>query len=400
MAALDPYVTDWLDLVFRWFHVIAAIVWIGTSFYFVALDNHLRPPEEERDRERGVGGESWEIHGGGFYRIEKFRVAPHTLPEPLHWFKWEAYWTWLSGFTLFVVLYYLQAHANLIDPSIARLSTAEAVGASVGLLAAAWIVYDVLCRTVGRRSELALALSILGLVTGTSYGVTHLFAARAAYLQVGAMLGTIMVANVFFVIIPAHWELVRAKEAGREPDPAANVRGKQRSVHNNYLTLPVLFSMLAGHFPFTYGHAHSWAILVCLMVIGAWIRHYFNRRHAGQTLWWIPVAAAAGIAGVAVWIRPASTPAATGQPVSFARIRAIVEQRCTFCHSQQPKSMEFTTAPLGIRLDTPQEIAARAAAIETVAVESHTMPLGNATHMTDAERRLLGSWIRQGAKIP
>ena len=399
-SALDPYATGWLDLVFRWFHVTAAIVWIGTSFYFVALDNHLRPPEEERDRERGVGGETWEIHGGGFYRVEKFRVAPPTLPEPLHWYKWEAYWTWISGFVLFVVLYYLQAHTSLIDPAVAHLSTAEAVGSSVGLLAAAWVVYDVLCRTVGRRSELALGLVVLGLVTATAYGVTHLFAPRAAYLQVGAMLGTIMVANVSSVIIPAHWELVRAKEAGREPDPAANARGKQRSIHNNYLTLPVLFSMLAGHFPFTYGHAHSWAILVCLMVIGAWIRHYFNMRHAGKTLWWIPVTAAAGIAGVAVWIRPPSTPAATGPAVTFAQIAPIVEKRCAFCHSQQPKSSQFTSAPKGIRFDTPQEISSQSAAILTVAVESRVMPLGNLTHMTDGERRLLGVWIREGAKIP
>ncbi len=400
-AALDPYVTGWLDLVFRSFHVVAAIVWIGTSFYFVALDNHLLPPEEERDRERGVGGETWEIHGGGFYRVEKFQVAPHTLPEPLHWYKWEAYWTWISGFVLFVVLYYFQAHTSLIDPAVAHLSTAEAVGSSLALLAAAWVVYDALCRTVGRRSELALGLAVLGVVTAAAFGVTHLYAPRAAYLQVGAMLGTIMVANVFFVIIPAHWELVRAKEAGRDPDPAANVRGKQRSIHNNYLTLPVLFSMLAGHFPFTYGHAHSWAILVCLMVIGAWTRHYFNRRHAGKTLWWIPVTAAAGIALVAVWIRPPSTPAAAGQaPVAFARARLIVLERCAFCHSERPKSTQFTTAPKGIRFDTPQEIAAQASAILTVAVESRVMPLGNLTRMTEAERRLLGAWIRQGAKIP
>ncbi len=398
-AGVDPYLVDWLDLAFRWFHVIAAIVWIGTSFYFVALDNHLLPPEEERDRERGVGGETWEIHGGGFYRVEKFRVAPHALPEPLHWYKWEAYWTWLSGFALFTVLYYLQPHTYLIDRSVANLSTAEAVGASIAMLAAAWVVYDVLCRTVGRRSEAALALCVLGLVAGTAYGVTHLFAARAAYLQVGAMLGTIMAANVFFVIIPAHWELVRAKEAGREPDPAANVRGKQRSVHNNYFTLPVLFSMLAGHFPFTYGHAHSWAILVCLMVIGAWIRHYFNRRHAGKTLWWIPVTAAAALAGIAIWIRPASAPASAAQTVPFAQVQPIVLERCAFCHSLHPRSTQFTSAPLGIRLDTPQEIASQAAAIEAVAVQLRTMPLGNATHMTDAERQLLGVWIRQGAKI-
>jgi uncharacterized membrane protein len=394
LTLLDPYVTGWLDLVFRWFHVAAAIVWIGTSFYFVALDNHLESAEKRDD----LAGDTWEIHGGGFYRIEKYRVAPRELPEPLHWFKWEAYWTWLSGFTLFVVLYYLQAHEMLIDPSVANVSTAEAVGASVGMLAAAWIVYDALCRTIGKRSELALALVILALVTGTSYGVTQLFAARAAYLQVGAMLGTIMAANVFFVIIPAHRELIRAKEAGREPDPAANVRGKQRSVHNNYFTLPVLFSMLAGHFPFTYGHAHSWAILVCLMVIGAWIRLYFNRRHAGQTLWWIPLTAAAGIAGLAVWIRPAAAPA-SGATVTFTQVQPIVQARCAYCHSLHPQSPQFTTAPRGIRLETPREIAAQAAAIEVVAVQTHTMPLGNATHMTNEERQLLGAWIAQGAKI-
>jgi uncharacterized membrane protein len=391
---LSPYVTDWLDLVFRWFHVIAGIVWIGTSFYFVALDNHLEPVDGRDD----LAGDTWEIHGGGFYRIEKYRVAPQRLPEPLHWFKWEAYWTWISGFTLFVVLYYFQAHATLIDPTIANVSTLQAVGASIGLLIAAWLVYDALCRTVGRRSEAAIAACILALVAGTAYGVTHLFAARAAYLQVGAMLGTIMVANVFFVIIPAHRELIRAKEAGREPDPAANVRGKQRSVHNNYFTLPVLFAMLAGHFPFTYGHAHSWAILLCLMVIGAWIRHYFNRRHAGQTLWWIPLTAALGIAGLAIWIRPPST-SASGPAVAFTQVRSIVQQRCAYCHSLNPQSTTYTTAPQGIRFDTPQEIASQAALIQAVAVQSKLMPLNNKTNMTDAERRLLGTWIAQGAKI-
>jgi uncharacterized membrane protein len=209
-----------------------------------------------------------------------------------------------------------------------------------------------------------------------------------------------MTANVWFYVVPSQRELVAASRAGRAQEPALSYRAKQRSIHNNYLTLPVLFSMLAGHFPFTYGHAHSWAILVCLMVIGAWIRHYFNTRHAGKTLWWIPVTAAAGIAGLAVWIRPPSTPAATGPAVTFAQIAPIVEKRCTFCHSQQPKSSQFTSAPKGIRFDTPQEISSQSAAILTVAVESRVMPLGNLTHMTDGERRLLGGWIRQGAKIP
>jgi len=232
--------------------------------------------------------------------------------------------------------------------------------------------------------------------------VTHLFSARAAYLQVGAMLGTIMVANVFFVIIPAHWELVRAKEAGREPDPAANARGKQRSIHNNYLTLPVLFAMLSNHFSFTYGHAHSWAILVCLMVIGAWVRHYFNLRHRGRTLWWIPVTAALALAGVAVWIRPASSPASTGSSahVTFAVARAIVAQRCAVCHSAQPTEPGFSAPPKGIAFDTPQEIQAQAQLILQQAVVQQTMPLGNLTHMSQAERASLGAWIRQGAKIP
>ena len=399
VVAVDPYLLDWLDLAFRFLHVIAAIVWIGTSFYFVALDNHLLPPAEERDRERGVGGETWEIHGGGFYRVEKFQVAPHTLPEPLHWYKWEAYWTWLSGFALFTVLYYLQPHTYLIDSSVANLSAAAAILASIGLLAAGWIVYDVLCRTVAKRSEAALAVCMLALVTGTAYGVTHLFAGRAAYLQVGAMLGTIMVANVFFVIIPAHRELVRAKEAGREPDPAANARGKQRSVHNNYFTLPVLFAMLSDHFSFTYGHAHSWAILVCLMAIGAWVRHYFNLRHRGRTLWWIPVTAALALAGIAVWLRPAST-AASSAPVPFAAARAIVTQRCAACHSAHPSAAGFSSPPKGIAFDTPQQIQAKAQLILQQAVVQRTMPLGNVTHMTPDERATLGAWIRQGAKIP
>jgi len=397
VLAVDPYAADWLDLVFRWFHVTAAIVWIGTSFYFVALDNHLTEPRDGRDRERGVGGETWEIHGGGFYRVEKYRVAPPRLPTPLHWFKWEAYWTWISGFVLFVVLYYLQPHTYLLDPTVSSLSTWEAITISIGGLALGWIVYDVLCRVV--RNEAVLALLVLGGVTATAYGASHLFAPRAAYLQVGAMLGTIMVANVFFVIIPAHRELISAKEEGREPDPAANARGKRRSVHNNYFTLPVLFAMLADHFPFTYGHAHAWLILVCLMVIGAWIRVYFNNRHAGRTLWWIPLTAAAAVAGLAVWLRPPSPPAASAAAaVPFSQVFAIVQERCAYCHSLHPRSSQFTTAPMGILFDTTQQIASQAQLIKTVAVDSTLMPFGNVTHMTPAERRLLGDWIAAGAK--
>ena len=397
LLALDPYVTDWLNLLGRWLHVVAGIVWIGSSFYFIALDNHLRPPQDEREREAGIGGETWEIHGGGFYNIKKYLVAPRVLPETLHWFKWEAYTTWLSGFALMIVLYYLNADTYLIDKSVADLSTGEAVAISIGLLAAAWLVYDVLCRLLASK-PFVLATILLGLITLAAWGISHLFSGRAMYLQIGAMLGTMMVGNVFFVIIPAHWELVRAKQAGREPDPAANARGKLRSVHNNYLTLPVVFTMLSNHFPFTYGHSYSWLILVVLLVIGAWVRHFFNLRHLGRTVWWIPASAAIAIAVLAILIRPQSQSSAGTPTVSFAQVARIVDQRCAACHSQHPTKVD--AAPRGIKLDTPEEIKAQATAIEQQAVQTQAMPLGNVTGMTRAERDLLGRWIAQGARLP
>ena len=381
---MDPYANEWLSFLARWLHVVAGIVWIGTSFYFVALDNHLRDDE------------AWEVHGGGFYRIQKFTPAPPRLPDVLHWFKWEAYTTWLSGFALFVFLYYFNASTYLVqlgDP----LGTGWAIAVSIALLAVAWLVYDVLCRLV--RNDLWVAAAMLGLTTLAAWGCSELFAPRAAYLQVGAMLGTIMVANVFFVIIPAHRELIRAKEAYREPDPAPGLEAKRRSVHNNYLTLPVVFAMLSNHFPTAYGHSYSWLVLVALMAIGAWIRLFFNLHHAGRNAWWILVTAAAGIAVVAVAIRPSSGPAGAvaAAPVPFARAQAIVQERCVPCHSAHPTRVD--AAPLGVELDTAAEMHARAADIQRVAVDSQVMPLGNATKMTPAERAALAAWIRAGAKI-
>ncbi|MGH3026912.1 MAG: urate hydroxylase PuuD, partial [Gaiellaceae bacterium] len=275
LLALSDYWWGWGNLLFRWLHVIAAIAWIGASFYFIALDNHLTAPKDPVDANRGVGGEAWEVHGGGFYRVEKFRVAPERLPEPLHWFKWEAYTTWLSGFGLFIVVYYSHATSYLIDTSVADLSAWQAIAISIAGLVLAWLVYDGLCRAFA-NDEAVLAVLVFGFVCLAAWGASNLFAARAAYLQVGAMIGTVMVGNVFFVIIPAHWKLVRAKEAGVEPDPRWNRAGKTRSVHNNYLTLPVVFAMLSNHFPFTYGHSNAWIVLVVLMAIGAIVRHYFN----------------------------------------------------------------------------------------------------------------------------
>jgi uncharacterized membrane protein len=396
---MDPYANEWLDFLARWLHVIAGIVWIGTSFYFVAADNHLRTPEDSEDARRGVAGEEWEIHGGGFYQVQKYRVAPPKLPEPLHWFKWEAYTTWLSGFALLIVLYYVNARTYLVDPSVADLTPTEAILISIGLLVAAWIVYDTLCRAVS--NQLVVALAMIALTTVAAWACSRLFSARASYIQVGAMLGTIMVANVFFVIIPAHHKLLRAMKAGQEPDPTPGIRAKQRSVHNNYLTLPVLFAMLSPHFPSTYGHSYSWLILVVMMLIGAWIRLFFNLRQIGYNVWPIPLTAALAIAGVAIAIRPQSSGGAaaleTSRVVPFARAQAIVEERCVPCHSSHPTRTD--SAPLGIAFDTPQQIKARAGLIEQAAVTTTVMPLGNVTGMTRAERALLGAWIRQGARI-
>ena len=274
-SVLDPYVSDWLDLLLRWLHVIAAMAWIGTSFYFVLLDSSLRAPRSPDDVKDGVGGELWEVHGGGFYHVKKYRVAPPKLPEHLAWFKWEAYTTWLSGFGLMVVLYYFEARAHLIDPAVADLTPAQAVGISIGLLVAAWLVCDVLCRALVAHEGI-LAATLVAATAVATWGCSELFAPRAAFLQVGAMLGTVMAANVLFNIIPAHWELIRAKQDGREPDPRPAFVAKQRSVHNNYLTLPVLLTMLAGHAAFLYETTRPWLVLFALMLLGAWARLFFN----------------------------------------------------------------------------------------------------------------------------
>jgi uncharacterized membrane protein len=369
--------------------VIAGIVWIGTSFYFVALDNHLGQP---RIAEPDVAGESWEIHGGGFYRMSKYRVAPDELPEPLHWFKWEAYTTWLSGFGLLVVLYYFDADTYLIDKSVADIPVAAAIVVSLLGLAAAWVIYDVACMLI--KSDVLVGLILVAMVVVSAYGAGQVFSPRAAYLQVGAMLGTIMAANVLFNIIPAHWELIRAKEAGREPDPAPALEAKRRSVHNNYLTLPVVFTMISNHFAFTYESDHAWAVLVALMAIGAWIRHFFNLRHAGRTVWWIPVTAVLAAVLLAVAIQPdeggGSVPA---RAVTDDQAQAIVQQRCVPCHSENPTQEGFSSAPGGITFDTIAETKSRADAIEQQAVQTNAMPLGNATGMTDQERETLGAWI-------
>jgi len=394
------YLLDWANLLVRWLHVTVAIAWIGTSFYYIALDLHLLPPKDPAADAAGVGGEVWEIHGGGFYRVEKYRVAPPSLPSPLHWFKWEAYTTWLSGFTLLVVLYYANASTYLIDPSVANVSPLLGVAISVGILLVGWFVYDGLCRLLeGNDRLLALALAVV--IVLAAYGTSRLFSARAGYLEVGAMIGTWMAANVRFIIIPGQQELVAAKQAGREPDPLPGLRGKQRSVHNNYLTLPVVFAMLSNHFPFTYGHPYGWLILVALMGLAAWTRHFFNLRNQGKVVWAIPASAALGTLVVIVAAAPRQAPPSSQQAsVSFSQAQAVISQRCLPCHSAHPTQPGFESAPSGVMFDTPADIVARASQIDEQAVVTKNMPLGNLTSITQPERDLLGAWVHEGAPGP
>ena len=383
---MDPYLKDVLDICLRMLHVIAGIAWIGASFYFVRLDLGLRIPKRLEDMDAGVAGEFWGVHGGGLYHSQKYRLAPAEMPEPLHWFKWEAYMTWLSGFALFVLLYYVDPDLRLVDPTVADLTGAQAIFLSLVGIVGAWVVYDVLCRTVGEWSQAALAVVGTAVVAAAAWGAEQLFAPRAAFLQVGVMIGTIMVANVLLVIIPAHRQLVAAMEEKREPDQTPLLRAKERSVHNNYLTLPVLFTMLAGHAAFTFSSDHAWVVFVAIAVLTALIRVFFNRWHTGRHVWWIPAVVALGVVALALWLRPDATPPATTTPVSFADVQPVIAQRCAPCHSG-------AGAPLGIRFETQQQIEARADDIERMAVQTHAMPPGNATGMTQTERDLLGAWI-------
>ncbi len=345
-ATIDStYVREWADLLVRWLHVVAGIAWIGASFYFILLDNHLEAPARAEDAEAGVLGESWEVHGGGFYHVQKYRVAPRVLPERLAWFKWEAYTTWLSGFALLCIVYFSNARAYLIDRSVADLTVPEAIAISAGLLLAAWLVYDVLCRMLGRWPRL-LALALFGFIALSAYVAGRLFAPRAMFIEVGSMIGTMMVGNVFFVIIPGHWELVRAKRAGREPDPAPGVKGKLRSVHNNYLTLPVVLAMLSNHFPFVYGHDHAWLVLCAFVALGAYVRHFFNLRHAGRTKWSMVVVVAAAVGAMAIWLSPADESSAPASSTSVAAgKRVFLTAGCVNCHTLADANANATIGP-------------------------------------------------------
>jgi uncharacterized membrane protein len=414
MDYLLPYGLEWMNLLVRWLHIITGIAWIGASFYFVWLDNSLRPPAPGGELARkGVAGELWAVHGGGFYNPQKYMVAPSELPAELHWFKWEAYSTWLSGFALLTVVYYFNAQAMMVDRSVADLSSWQAIGIGLGSLVVAWVFYDLLCRSKLGKHDLAFGAVIFAFLVGATWVLTHFLSGRAAYIHVGAMIGTIMVANVAMVIIPGQRKMVNAMRAGQKPDPVYGIRGKQRSVHNNYFTLPVLFIMISNHFAMTYHHAHAWAVLGMIMLAGVFIRHFFNLRHKGRIEWKYPAIGVLLLAAVAIAIAP--RPAAVSAPASaqagalsagtgagagaqFAQVQGIIAQRCVSCHAAHPTQPGFAAAPAGVALDNAQGISQNAARIYQQAVQLKAMPLANMTNMTDAERAQVAAWFEGGAK--
>ena len=390
-------VNEWLNLAVRWLHLTAGIAWIGSSFYFVWLDNHLKPPASG-----DASGEVWSVHGGGFYHNQKYQVAPAQMPAELHWFKWEAYWTWISGFSLLVLVYYVGAHNYLIDPAKAALTTLQATGIGLGALVSAWLFYDLLCRSPLKDNNRAIGVLWFAFLLGAAIALDHLFNARAAYLHVGAMIGTVMVGSVFFVIIPNQRKVVADLVAGRTPDPALGRAAKQRSLHNNYMTLPVLFIMLSHHYPMTYGAERPWVVLALIGLTGVAVRHVFNLRHRGQGI--APTIAAAmalaycSIAYVSIEKGGHKIAApATARAVTYADIQPMLARHCVACHALRPTNPAFAAPPLGLAFDSYPHVRALASRIKTVAVDSQVMPLGNPTGMTLSERQKLGAWIAAGA---
>lgn len=396
---MDPILLEWLNLGLRWLHVIAGIAWIGSSFYFIALDLSLRDPG---GLPVGVAGETWQVHGGGFYRMQKYIVAPRELPDELTWFKWEAYTTWLSGFALLVGLYYWNASLYLIDPAIMDLSPPAAVGIGIVSIVLGYAVYTALCRSPIGRDDTVLAVVGFVLLVAAAWGYAQVFSGRGAFMQMGALIGTLMVASVGHVIIPNQHKIVAALLRGERPDPRLGQAAKQRSLHNNYLTLPVVFLMISNHYPLTFASPWSWLILAIIILVGFAIRHFFNERHKGRPApWWTWAVAAAGMGLVVLLASPRPPVDAAAVPrgyATFAEAEAVVMGRCSMCHMAEPVWDGVPVAPKGVMLDTPARIAAHAQEIELQAVRTHAMPPGNVTGITPEERRVLAAWLAAGAR--
>ena len=435
---MEAHLLEWLNLSVRWVHMITGVAWIGASFYFVWLENNLNRVNPKD----GLSGDLWAIHGGGIYHLEKYKLAPPSMPENLHWFKWEAYFTWLSGIALLCLVFYYNPMLYLVAPG-SGLTGPEGVAIGIGALIAGWFVYDFLCDSPLVKKPALLGFILFVLLIAAAYGFSKVFSGRGAYLHVGAIIGTIMVGNVFRIIMPAQRALVAAIAENRTPDPTLPAKGLLRSRHNNYFTLPVLFIMISNHFPSTYGSQYNWLILAGIAVLAVLVRHYFNTRHDSHKFaWTLPVAAlgmiclayvtgptpapsAPEVAKAAGQIEyqplpetalgggakpaapasaeapaaPAASPAqASSAGPSFDKVHNVIQERCTVCHSAKPTSPLFSTAPAGVMFDTPEQIRLQAARIQAQSVASQIMPLGNITQMTQQERELIGAWIAQGAQ--
>ncbi len=395
MIPMDAHLRELADLMIRWVHLIAGIMWIGNSLLFNWLDRNLEKPA---DAPEGFEGRIWMVHSGGFYDVVKKQLEPGQLPEHLHWFKWQNFTTWASGIGLLVVVYYLGGAALMVDPAVRAIGPGAAVGIGVGSIVGAWLVYDLLCRALITKPLVfgVVGFSILG---GLAWFLTHWLSGRAAYIHVGVVLGTIMTGNVWMVIVPSQRELVAATKEGRKQDPALGKKAKQRSIHNNYMTFPLLFVMISNHFPSTYGQKLNWVVLGVLAVGGALVRHFMNVRFYYKA--WFPAATAtvlASLVGVFVLTKPKAAPAPTNLgPVTFAQVQEVIGKRCTNCHSDAPTDDVWKVPPVGIKLDTKEQIKALAPRIWDRAVNLKTMPLANKTQMTDHERAILAAWFDQGA---
>ncbi|CAI8871601.1 Urate hydroxylase PuuD [Pseudomonas chlororaphis] len=434
---MEAHLLEWLNLSVRWVHMITGVAWIGASFYFVWLENNLNRVNPKD----GLSGDLWAIHGGGIYHLEKYKLAPPSMPENLHWFKWEAYFTWMSGIALLCLVFYYNPMLYLVAPG-SGLTGPEGVAIGIGSLIAGWFVYDFLCDSPLGKKPALLGFILFVLLIAAAYGFSKVFSGRGAYLHVGAIIGTIMVGNVFRIIMPAQRALVAAIAENRTPDPTLPAKGLLRSRHNNYFTLPVLFIMISNHFPSTYGSQYNWLILAGIAVLAVLVRHYFNTRHDSHKFaWTLPVATLgmiclayvtgpaqmakgpevakapakieyqplpetaigggakpeAAAAPAAPEVAPTQASTATPGP-SFDKVHNVIQERCTVCHSAKPTSPLFSAAPAGVMFDTPEQIKLQAPRIQAQAVASQIMPLGNITQMTQQERDLIGAWINQGAR--
>ncbi len=392
---MEAYLLDWANLLIRWLHFIAGVAWIGASFYFVMLDSSLSKPARKQDEERGVTGELWAVHGGGVYQSQKFLLGPvgEPLAENLHWSKWEAYTTWLSGMGLLAVVYWFGAKTYLIDQQVMALSETSAIAISIGFLVGGWIVYNLLCKALRGKDSL-LAGIIFVLVSLSAWLLFQLFSARGAFLHVGAMMGTIMAANVFFQIIPGQKRVVAQMRAGETPDAEPGIIGKQRSVHNTYFTLPVLFIMISNHYPMTYSNEHGWLVLIFIMLAGVLIRQYFVLRHSHRASPALQAIAVVLLLSMVWYLSPARIEIDDASRVSETQISQIIETRCVACHASQPTQPGFVEAPLGVVLESPELILNQAERIATT-VQTKYMPIGNLTGMTDQERATVAQWYAQ-----